>query len=256
MQTSKIAVAGATGRVGRHIVDVLRSRGQGAVAIARSRGVDVISRKGLEEALADVECVIDATSSPTPDQKAATEFFTAAARNLQEAGERAGVRRMLVLSIIGVDKFTAGYLAAKLVHERAVTSGPIPVQIVRAAQFHELIAPMIEWGKKGDVSYVPEWQSQLVAARAVAEEVAGIAIQSWPAPGSAPAILEIAGPRQESLADAARRLVARRAERLRIEGVSDPNDPDRAAYESGAQLPGPRAKLVGPTFQEWLDSAA
>ena len=32
----KIAVAGATGRVGRHVVDVLREQGHEVVAIARS----------------------------------------------------------------------------------------------------------------------------------------------------------------------------------------------------------------------------
>src|SRR5207248_2982594 len=51
-------------------------------------------------------------------------------------GERAGVRRMVVASIIDIDRFSAGYRAAKLAHERAALSGLIPVRIVRAAQFH------------------------------------------------------------------------------------------------------------------------
>jgi hypothetical protein len=41
---------------------------------------------------------------------------------------------------------------------------------------------------------------------------------------------------------------------VRIEGVSNPADPDHALYETGALLPGPDATLAGPTFQEWLDS--
>jgi glutamate dehydrogenase/leucine dehydrogenase len=48
----KIAVAGATGRVGRHVVDVLEAGGHDVVAMSRSRGVDVITRDGLAEALA------------------------------------------------------------------------------------------------------------------------------------------------------------------------------------------------------------
>lgn len=48
MQTrSKIAVAGATGRVGHHVVDVLQAEGHEVVAIARSRGVDLIALDGL-----------------------------------------------------------------------------------------------------------------------------------------------------------------------------------------------------------------
>src|SRR3982750_613148 len=129
MQASrKIAVAGATGRVGRHVVDVLKAEGHDVVAMSRSGGVDVVTEDGLAEALEGVECIIDVATGPSPDQEAATEFFTAASRNLQEAGERAGVRRMVVVSIIGCDRFTAGYNAAKVAHERAMPPGPIPAR--------------------------------------------------------------------------------------------------------------------------------
>ena len=50
--------------------------------------------------------------------------------------------------------------------------------------------------------------------------------------------------------------MARRGDPVRIEGVSDPADPDRALYESGALLPGPHATLAGPTFAEWLDATS
>jgi len=110
--TMKIAVAGATGRLGRPLVDALWARGCEVVAIARSTGVDVITGDGLAEALDGVDVVVDAATSPSPDQVEATAFFTTAARNLHEAGQRAAVRRMLVVSIIGVDRLTAGYNAA------------------------------------------------------------------------------------------------------------------------------------------------
>jgi uncharacterized protein YbjT (DUF2867 family) len=100
----KIAVAGATGRVGRHVVDVLKAGGHDVVAMSRSSGVDVITAKGLAAALKGVECVIDSAGGPSPAQEAATEFFTTAARNLHEAGERAGLQRMIVVSIIGIDR--------------------------------------------------------------------------------------------------------------------------------------------------------
>ena len=85
----KIAVTGATGRVGRHIVDVLEERGREVVGISRSLGVDVVTGDGLAEALAEAETVIDAATQPTPEQDAATAFFTTATHNLQEAGEQA-----------------------------------------------------------------------------------------------------------------------------------------------------------------------
>ena len=155
----KIAVAGATGRVGHHIVDVLEARGHDVVPMSRSQGVDVITGTGLAAALADVECVIDAATGPSPDQDAATEFFTTAARNLHDAGQRAGVQRMVAVSIIGTDRFTAGYGAAKLAHERAMLSGPIPARVLRAAQFHEFVTLLVEWGTQGEVSHVPKMRT-------------------------------------------------------------------------------------------------
>jgi len=255
----KIAVSGATGRVGRYVVGVLKAEGHDVVAMSRSSGVDVVTGQGLALALTGVECIIDAATGPSPDQKAATEFFTAAARNLHQAGERAGVRRMVVVSIIGTDRFTAGYGAAKIAHEKAMLSGPIPVRVLRAAQFHEFVAQLVEWGRQGEVSFVPRMRIQPVAARTVAQALADLATdpESAPAPGSSEVpMLEIAGPREENLADLARLLVARRGDPLQIEGASEPGDPDRDLYETGALLPGPDAILAGPTFEEWLNSTA
>jgi uncharacterized protein YbjT (DUF2867 family) len=248
---NKIAVVGATGRVGHHVVDVLESQGHNVVAMARSSGMDIVTGNGLADALVGVATVIDAATGPSPDQQAATEFFTAAARNLQRAGERAGVQR-IVVSIIGADRFTAGYGAAKVAHERAMLSGSIAVRILRAAQFHEFVAQLLEWGRQGEVSSVPKMRTQLVAARTVAEALADLATVRDPAGSNGAPIVEIAGPREESLVDAARLLVARRGDPVRIEGVSDPADLDRDVYTSGALLPGPGATLAGPTFEEWL----
>jgi uncharacterized protein YbjT (DUF2867 family) len=250
----RIAVAGATGRVGRHVVDVLESGRHDVVAMSRASGVDVVTGEGLAEALDGVECVIDVATGPSPEEKAATEFFTAAARNLQEFGERAGVQRMVVVSIIGADRYTAGYNVAKIAHERAHQSGPIPARVLRAAQFHELVALLVEWGRQDGVSHVPKMRTQLVAARSVAEALADLATGPETAMASTGApIPEIAGPREESLVEMASLLVARRGDSLRIEGVSDPADPDQGLNEAGGLLPGPDATLAGPTFEEWLD---
>jgi uncharacterized protein YbjT (DUF2867 family) len=255
----KIAVAGATGRVGRHVVDVLTARGHEVVPMSRSSGVDVVTREGLAEALAGVECIIDVASTPSPEQEEATAYFTTAARNLQEFGVRAGVQRIVAVSIIGTDRFTGGYGVAKVVHEEAMLAGPIPVRILRAAQFHEFVPQLVEWGRQGEVSYVQQMRTQMVAARTVAEALADLATEpeSAPAPGSAGApIVEIAGPREESLVDIATLLVARRGDPVKIEGVSNPADPDRDLYEAGGLLPGPDAILAGPTFEEWLDATS
>jgi uncharacterized protein YbjT (DUF2867 family) len=252
-----IAVAGATGRVGRHVVDVLEAEGHEVVAISRSQGVDVISGTGLADALAGADAVIDAATSPSPDQQTATDFFTTASRNLHEAGERAGVSRMVVVSIIGCDRFQGGYGAAKLVHEQAAVSGPVPAQVLRAAQFHEFVEQLMAWGRQGDVCYLPEMRTQLVAAKTVAQALADLATgpDFTPTSPSDDTILEIAGPREESLVAMAQLFAERRGDPVRIEGVHDPNDPEHQVFANGSLLPGPDAILAGPTFEAWLESS-
>ena len=256
---ARIAVAGATGRVGRHVVDVLSERGHDMVAISRSNGVDVITGDGLAAALAGVEVVIDTATGPSPEQATATEFFTTATQNLEEAGEKAGVQKLVVVSIIGTDKAAGGYGAAKLAHEQAVLAGPIPARILRAAQFHEFVEVLMGWGRQGDVVYLPKMRTQIVAARTVAEALADLALsqeqeqeQEQEPAGATPA--EIAGPREEYLPDLAALLAAKRGDAVKIEAVSNPADPDDALNTNGGLLPGPHATLAGPTFAEWLGS--
>jgi len=250
---NRIAVVGATGRVGHHVVDVMEADGHEVVAIARSRGVDVITGAGLDDALAGVEVIVDAATGPSPDERAATEFFTTSARNLQAAGQRAGVRRIVVVSIIGVERSRGGYGVAKLAHEQTLLAGPIPVRVLRAAQFHEFVAQLMQWGTRGDVTYIPPMRTQIVAARAVAEALADLA--TGPEAGPDAPILEIAGPREESLVDLARLLAAHRGDAARIEVESDTVNPDAEVWASGGLLPGPGAILAGPTFAQWLESA-
>src|SRR5262245_51974302 len=172
---TKIAVAGATGRVGRHVVDILEEQGHQVVPIARSVGVDLITTEGLAEALEGVDSIVDAATPPGSEQEPATEFFTTAARNLQELGSQAGVQRIVVVSIIGIDRSTAGYGVAKQAHERASLTGPVPALILRAAQFHELVPQIVDWGRQNGTVYVPTMRTQLVAARTVAEGLADLA---------------------------------------------------------------------------------
>jgi uncharacterized protein YbjT (DUF2867 family) len=246
----KIAVAGATGRVGQHIADVLTERGHDVVGIARSTGVDVISGTGLDAALAGADVIVDAATGPSPEQQPATEFFVTAARNMQEAGTRAGVQRAVVVSIIGTDKSAAGYGAAKIAHERAWRSGPVPVTVLRAAQFHEFVSLLVGWGTQGDVAYVPEMRTQLVAARAVAEQAADLATSANP-----PELQEVAGPREESMVAMATLLAARRGLALKVQGVRNPSDPDAELQANGGLLPGPEAVLAGPTYEQWLEAS-
>jgi uncharacterized protein YbjT (DUF2867 family) len=249
----QIAVAGASGRLGTHVVTVLEERGHGVVPISRTHGLDVVTAVGLEQALQGVDCIIDAATGPSPDEAEATAFFTTASRNLHEAGHAAGVERMLVVSIVGIDGWADGYGKAKLAHERTALGGPVPTRILRATQFHEFVGTLLDWSTQGEVGYVSQMRTQLVSARSVAEALANLAAAPvWARQEGA--ALEIGGPRPENLVDAATLLAARRGYPAKVELASTDADP-YAGMDPDALLPGPGAILAGPTFEDWLETA-
>ncbi|WP_067841630.1 SDR family oxidoreductase [Nocardia lijiangensis] len=244
----RIAVVGASGRIGREVVDVLKNKGHDIVAITRTSGVDVYTGAGLADTLAGVDVVVDAVSTTTTDTAAVTDYFGTVARTVQREAAAAGVRRIAVISIIGIDPFTAGHYAGKLAHEAGYREGPVPVRVLRAAQFHEFTEMMLEWTTRDDTAYVPAFPTQLVAARTTAEELAALALAD-----SAADMVEIAGPEKLDLAAAVAKLAARRGDPSRVEAITASTDPNFELQVAGALLPGPDAILAGPTFDEWLD---
>jgi len=133
--------------IGRHFVEVLSAAVTEAVAISRSSGVDGVTGVVLAEALSGVQRVIDVTNSGTTDEGLATAFFAVVAQQLQRAAEQAGVERLVVLSIVGVDRLTSGYLAAKRAHERASQMGAVPAVVRRPSQLHEIDGQVLGWGR-------------------------------------------------------------------------------------------------------------
>ena len=87
--------------------------------VARGGGADLSTGAGLDEAFARVDRVIDVSNSATKDEANATAFFTSAAEHVQAAADRAGADRIVLLSIVGIDRVRSGYYAAELAHEEA-----------------------------------------------------------------------------------------------------------------------------------------
>jgi uncharacterized protein YbjT (DUF2867 family) len=242
----RIAVAGGTGLTGKLVVEALRARGHEPVAMARALGVDLVRGTGLDEALAGVDALVDVTHVQTARKSVAVAFFDAAGRNLLAAAERAGVRHLVTLSIVGVDRVRNPYYAGKLRQEEIVRGGGVPWTVLRATQFHDFAGHVLHT-VPGPVALVPSAPVQPVAVREVAEALAALA-HGEPR-GMAP---EIAGPRVESLVGMARRLIAAGGARKR------PVLPVRlpGGMSGGGLLPtgeGPRGTV---TFADWLAERA
>jgi len=240
----KVAVAGGTGVAGRWTVEALRADGHEPIVIARSTGSDLVTGDGLDAALAGADAVIDATNVKSSSKRASTQFFETTARMLAQAAAASGVRHIVALSIIGIDRVPYGYYQGKQRQEEVLQESPVPVSILRAAQFHEFAGQYLA-AMPGPVVLVPRWRAQPVAAREVGAALASIAVGE-PVPMS-----ELAGPREEIMADMIRQVVrARRARRAVVE-VRIPGAAGKA-MASGAGLPDRPGLRGTQTFADWL----
>ena len=241
----RIAVAGGTGVVGRHVVTALGERGHDAVVVSRGTGQDLRTGSGVPEALEGVDAVIDCSNVAATSEKAARAFFDPATRNLLAAEQASGVGHHVVLSIVGVDRIAFGYYRGKLAQEELVLAGPVPATVLRATQFHEFPGQMLE-RVKGPVALVPRMRSQTVAASEVATHLVDLALGE--PQGLAP---ELAGPEVHEVPDLARRLLKSRGSRRPVVPLPIPGTAGRQ-MASGELLPtsdGPRGQI---TFAEWL----
>jgi uncharacterized protein YbjT (DUF2867 family) len=165
---ARIAVAGGTGMVGRHVVDRCRELGHEPVVLARSLGVDVTTGAGLASALADVDAVVDVTNVTTLSRRTAVAFFESATTHLLAAEQAAGVAHHVVLSIVGVDRVDFGYYLGKRRQEELVRDGTVPWTIVRATQFHEFPGQVLARSRQGDRAPIMDMPTQPVASAEVA----------------------------------------------------------------------------------------
>lgn len=241
----RIAVAGGTGVVGRYVVEAVRAAGHEPVVMARSVGVDLVSGEGLAAALAGVEVIIDASNVAAASRRASEEFFAATTGNLERYGAEAGVKHLVVLSIVGIDEVGLGYYYGKRQQEAVATAGSLRLTILRATQFHEFPGQFID-RSRGPVMVVPKWRTQPIAAREVAETLVELAVAE-PA-GMAP---ELAGPEVLDMDDLVRQVLRKRGMRRLVLSARLPGKLGRG-LASGALTPDEPSSRGTQTFADWL----
>jgi uncharacterized protein YbjT (DUF2867 family) len=244
----RIAVAGGTGTAGRHVVAVAKERGHHVVSLSRAEGVDLVNGRGLVQALAGIDTVIDVSGIQTTSTKQAVDFYTSATQNLLAAEKEAGVQHHVALSIVGIDGATSGLYAGKLVQEDEVRHGGIPWTLLRSTQFHEFVPLTVKIGSVGPLVAVPKMFTQPVAAREVAESLVDAAEA-----GPRGRISDLGGPRTEELADLVRSYLAKTGERKKVLEAVLPGRMGKA-MRSGALIPAPGAAVGRQTFQQWLEA--
>lgn len=234
--------------MGRKVVDEVRRTGATPVVIARSAGVDLTTGAGLDDALAGVDAVIDASNVETMSAKVSVGFFATATRHLLEAAERAGVRHHVALSIVGCDVVDLPYYLGKRRQEELVEAGAVPWTIVRATQFHEFAGQLVD-RSPGPFALAPRMLSQPVAAAEVAVLLVATALGE-----PQHATLELGGPRPERMDRLVRAELRRRRDRRVVVPLPMVGATGRQVKDGGL-LPGPGATLGSQTFEEWAARA-
>lgn len=246
----KIAIAGGTGTVGRHVVRAARERGHEIVVLSRKHGVDVLGDVGIAGSIEDADAVIDVLNTTTLATKAARAFFSTATSNLLAAETQVGTAHHVLLSIVGIDEIDTSYYAGKLAQERLIRASDVPHTVARTAQFHEFAEQVAAQTSIGPVTLVPRTLSRPVAARDVAEHLVRVA-------GSAPAVRapDLVGPAETTLAEMIRRMYDHDGIRRRVLDVRFPGAYGKG-LASGALRGGTEPQRVtGTTFDQWLGSA-
>lgn len=243
----KIAVAGGTGTVGRHVTELVGRRGHESVVLARSTGFDLQSGAGLAGALAGVDAVIDVVSIATLSAAASSRFFGATTVNLLRAEASAGVRHHVSLSIVNASQVSAGYYAGKTVQEDTVTAGSVPWTMLRATQFHEFAAQTLQRSSRAGLAVVPVMRTQPVAAREVAERLVELALGS-----PRGHVRDLGGPREEHLGDMVRAYIRASHSRIRVVQFRLPGRMGTAMCD-GALLPAGDADRGTQSFAQWLE---
>ena len=246
----RIAVLGATGRIGRYAASTLKRSGHETVPISRSMGVDAYTGAGLDEALAGVDVVVDVCNTRSQDEAQIVDFFGTVTGNLLAAEDRVGVGHHVLLSIVGIDHDQhVPHYAGKREQERRVMAGPIPWSVVRSTQFHDFAAMVAGWTLQDGTATIAPVLVQPIAQREVGEMLAEVATG---APLGRP--IDIAGPDTQDLVDMARRTFAARGEQVRLvptwRGLFD------MSMAGEVLLPGEGARLGRVTFDDWLVAGA
>lgn len=247
-----IAVAGGTGTLGRHVVEELRARGHNVRVLSRSSAqypVDLSTGQGLEAALAGCDVVVDAANSVSPRTMRAT--LVEGTKRLVAAERAAGVGHHVCVSIVGCDRVPMPYYKVKVAQEDAVAAGPVPWTIVRATQFHELVAGVFTATARA--RFLPAPKNVIMQPMAAVEAARAVADAAEAAPRHGR--IEAAGPERTDLRTLAATWRTTTACRAALLPAPVPGRMGRALRAGHLASARPDAQ-GGTAFAEWLGERA
>ena len=250
MWQMKVVVTGGKGLLGTEVVRRLQARGATVTSASRRTGVDLATGAGLEATLEGAECVIHAAIHPWRQR---TVTLGGTRRLIKILADRLVPPHLVYISIVGCDRSPLRYYRAKYASELVLERSKLPVSVVRATQFHTLVAAVARTVAVGPLGFVPRGMSfQPCDHHWVATELADIAL--GPAPSGYHRAADRAGPERLSLAEAVDLIHTKDGRPAPRLITFPPLGGTLRAFEAGANLPEPSAKIGGSSFREFLAS--
>ncbi|HEX3964887.1 MAG TPA: NAD(P)H-binding protein, partial [Trebonia sp.] len=230
---------------GSQVVTMLNASGHEAVPHSPSTGVDLLSGRGLTEALKEAAVVVNLTDSPTFDD-ASPAFFRQTMGNLLTAASAAGVGHVVILSIVGAGNVPGlAYYRAKVLQEDILKAGSVPYSIVRATQFFEFIDTVLSWTADEQTVRLPATLLQPIDSADVVRAMADVSAGS-PLRGAR----DIAGPEVFALDELGRITLAAHGDHRTV--VTDNSAGLFAAATGDALIAKDGAVIATTTYREWL----
>jgi uncharacterized protein YbjT (DUF2867 family) len=244
----RIVVTGGKGKLGAEVVRKLKARGATVASASRRTDVDLATGAGLEAALEGAECVVHAATHPLRHRRVDLDGTR---RMINIFASRPTPPRVIYVSIVGCARIPFRYYRAKFACELVLERSKLPVTVVRATQFHTLVASVARAVTVGPLSFVAQGMSfQPCDHHWVAAEIADIAL--GPAPSGYHRAADLAGPERLSLAEAAELIRAKDGKPMPRLITFPPTGGTLRAFEAGANLPDPDAKIGGSSFRAFL----
>jgi uncharacterized protein YbjT (DUF2867 family) len=239
---NRVLVAGGTGTLGQVVVDQLLASGADVRILTRGRRRhrrsdvqhvhgDLRTGAGLDAAVSGVDTIVQCAEH---------------AHQLVAAAKRADSPHLLYTSIVGIDRVPLRLYRRKLADEQLIATSGLPWTVLRATQFHDLIAVLLRMFAKSPVLAVPAGVSfQPVDVREVGDRLAHLALGE-PA-GRAP---DFGGPQIRALIDLARSYLAMAGKRRPVLPVWLPGRVFRLFRAGGHLVPEHAVGTV--TFEQYL----
>lgn len=246
----KIVVIGGTGLIGSKLTNKLRNFKHEVIAASPSTGVNAVTGEGLSKALKGADIVVDVSNSPSFEDKAVLEFFENSTRNLLAAEKANGVRYHIALSVVGTDLLTkSGYFRAKMAQENLIKASKIPYTIVRATQFLEFLASIVQSSTVEQTVHLPTAFIQPIAAEDVADALLKV-VSEAPMNG----IIEIAGPEKYRFEEIVQKYLKATQDNLKT--VSDSHTPYFGIeLKENVLVPSSKNVCLGKThFKSWIEN--